>query len=326
LLLLQQVVDRREQCDSASSATNAVIWIEKLCATKTTLVQAHRHTPHLMQKRRNKYAQDPVYNHRQHVGACSGSYSCFELRASSGMSLGAGFFNIRGCMPFFDDTGVDTSQRHGPLLATLNSLRDQPERLIAANLAWSAQLLPGIMALAFAEWPGWLRLALGAYSAIVLVPATGVLYAVAARAAAHEQLTMETVLDLLRGLALPSLRAFAPLFAGCGLLVWLTIVVSAVDLFALDVLLRLILLCVAFCAIYWGPLFAADPTQTAQALASQSFRFAWHVPVPTFMTAGALLVTLIVGAISVGGLFLIVPITVALLQVHLLRHVSHREQ
>jgi uncharacterized membrane protein len=80
------------------------------------------------------------------------------------------------------------------------------------------------------------------------------------------------------------------------------------------------LLWTLFCAIYWGPLFAADPTLPAWALVRRSIMLVWRAPLRTLLTASAVLLTLIIGVISVGGLFLIVPITVALLQAHLFRH------
>src|SRR5690606_12044222 len=164
-------------------------------------------------------------------------------------------------MPFFDDSGVDTSERRGPLWGAFATLRDQVERLVALNVAWSAQLLPALVALGFPELPLWLRAALLLYSLTALAPATGLLYALALRAARGEHLGLDLARQTLAEIALPSLRTLAPLFGTLGALAAAALALGQAGgaLVALDVLARLLLLLLLFCSAYWGPLVADQP-------------------------------------------------------------------
>jgi hypothetical protein len=226
-------------------------------------------------------------------------------------------------MPFFDDTGSDTQTARGPLWGAFATLRDQLERLIVLNIAWSIQLLPGVAALAFPGLPGWARLLMLAYSGLVLAPATGALYALVRLAAQGEPIGLEQATDTLRALALPSFRVLTPLYGMLGLLCGAIAAASAwrtngaAGLLVLDVGLRLALLLGLTCANYWGPLFARAPEQPAGAILRRSALLAWRHPGRTLLTSGAVLLVLAIGALSVGGLFLVVPVLAALLQTHM---------
>jgi hypothetical protein len=227
-------------------------------------------------------------------------------------------------MPFFDDTGIDTQAAQGPFWGAFATLRDQLERLIVLNIAWSIQLLPGVAALAFAELPAWARLLMLAYSGLAIAPATGALYALARLAAQGEPLSLELATGALRSLALPSFRVLAPLYSTLGAA---CAAIAALDtwraagtppsLLALDVGLRLALLLGLTCASYWGPLFAQAPEQAPAALLRQSALLVWRYPGRALLIGGAVLLVLAIGAISVGGLFLVVPVLAALLQTHM---------
>jgi hypothetical protein len=225
-------------------------------------------------------------------------------------------------MPFFDDTGIDTQAAQGPFWGAFATLRDQLERLIVLNIAWSIQLLPGVAALAFAELPAWARLLMLAYSGLAIAPATGALYALARLAAQGEPLSLELATGALRSLALPSFRVLAPLYSMLGVA---CAAIAALDtwraagtpLLALDVGLRLALLLGLTCANYWGPLFAQAPEQPTAALLRQSALLVWRYPGRALLASGAVLLVLLIGAISVGGLFLVVPVLAALLQTHM---------
>jgi hypothetical protein len=234
-------------------------------------------------------------------------------------------------MPFFDDTGINTELGRGPFWGTFATLRDQIERLLALNIVWSAQLLPGVAALGFGGLPAWMRALMLLYSGAVLAPATGLLYALVRRAAEGETLTLDLTRDLAGKLALPSLRALGSLLGAVGLLLWMAAYVgslgiawSSTPLLALEVALRLLLLLLLACAMYWGPLLAEQPSATPASLARQAARLVWRYPGHTLLVSGAVLLTLVVGAISVGGLFLIVPVLVALLQTHMYLEVKDR--
>jgi hypothetical protein len=234
-------------------------------------------------------------------------------------------------MPFFDTDSLEHTEAHGPLWGTFATLRDQLERLIALNIVWSVQLLPGLGGMAFPELPGWLRALLLAYSAVALAPATGALYGLAGLAAQGELITLERAGRMLRALALPSFRVLTPLYGSLGLLCWANAAVSmwragAANLLVLEVGLRLALLLALICAIYWGPLFAMDPDRAPAAIARRSVALVWRYPVQALLAGGAGLLALLIGAISVGGLFLIVPVVVALVQTHTCFHIRERVQ
>jgi hypothetical protein len=225
-------------------------------------------------------------------------------------------------MPFFDDTGIDTQAAQGPFWGAFATLRDQLERLIVLNIAWSIQLLPGVAALAFAELPAWARLLMLAYSGLAVAPATGALYALARLAAQGEPLSLELATGALRSLALPSFRVLAPLYStlgvACAAIAALgTWRAAPLPLLALDVGLRLALLLGLTCASYWGPLFAQAPERPPAALLRQSALLVWRYPGRALLISGAVLLVLLIGAISVGGLFLVVPVLAALLQTHM---------
>src|SRR3954452_21428831 len=108
-------------------------------------------------------------------------------------------------MPFDTDT-ESKDERRGPIWAPFAVVRDIIERLVLVNLGWSIQLLPGILALAFPELPTWIRIVMGLYSATILVPATGVLYALSYAASNGEHLGLDLTRSFIRELAMRSFR------------------------------------------------------------------------------------------------------------------------
>ncbi|MBE3565958.1 MAG: hypothetical protein IMW90_09545 [Thermogemmatispora sp.] len=219
-------------------------------------------------------------------------------------------------MPFFEEFEADVLPEETlrrPIWGAFALLRDQLERLVALNVGWAVQLVPALVALAWPALPLALRLPLVLYSALALMPATAVLFSGVARLNRQEPLDLATVREELGRLLLPSLRTLAPLPGLCGLLCLLIVVVGPLQLLPLDVLLRLLLLILGFSAVYWGPLFLAEPGQGAWSLLWQALRLAWRYPLPT---AGSLLLALavmLVGYLSIAGFFLIAPVLAALL-------------
>lgn len=223
-------------------------------------------------------------------------------------------------MPFFDTTGTERDERRGPLWGAFAAVAGQPERMAAVSLLWSGTLLPGLLAFGFTGWPAWLRTALLLLSAATLGPATGALFALARVASEDGHVGLEAAGDALRELALPSILRLMPLYAGLGLLGTAAGWAAAAP--ALETLLRLALLLLALSATYWGPLFAAEPGRGSLATLAEAARLTWRRPGATLLAAGAVALTLLLGAVSVGGLFLIVPALVALLQVEIYRHIT----
>lgn len=214
-------------------------------------------------------------------------------------------------MPFFGDIETRDEAR-GPIWGPFATIRDNVERLVALNLGWSIQLLPGIFALAFPQLPFWLRVTMGLYSATVAIPATGVLYALSLAATRGEHLSLELALNHLRELAVPSFRTLAPLYGVFGALIWAVILAGPV-IPAVTTLATLASLVWYLCATYWGPLLVCDPGDSAASIAGRSARLVWRYPAETLTTALVVAAALVVGVVSIGGLVLIVPVVIALL-------------
>ena len=179
-----------------------------------------------------------------------------------------------------------------------------------------AQLVPGGIALAFPELPVWLRVVLGLYSATVLPPATAVLFGLAAEACRGQHVDAGLAGELLRAYAARSLRTLAPLYGTFGVLGWAALLASQLDLSAVLAVLTLAILVWSVCATYWGPSFVADPDVSLGALARTSVRLTWRRPEQTLGTWLIVGVSLLIGVVSIGGLVLIVPMLVAILQTH----------
>jgi hypothetical protein len=224
-------------------------------------------------------------------------------------------------MPFFDDSGVRLEEHKGPLLSSLAILCDQVERMVALNIAWAAQQIPWLMAFAFQGWPMWARVPLALYSALAFTPTTALLFGMLARACDGELLSVRMARESLRRLALPSVVTLVPLysaFIGLPLLAWWA---GRQGWLLVDVVARLAILLLAVCAIYWGPLFAQQPKRSAVYVLRQSVELVWRFPLQTILTGIAVLLGLLLGLISIGGLVLVVPLWVALLEIQQYRDV-----
>jgi hypothetical protein len=214
-------------------------------------------------------------------------------------------------MPFITDTETQGDAR-GPIWGSFAVIRDNIESLVVLNVGWAMQLLPGVLALAFPQLPFWLRLTMGLYSATVVIPATGVLYALTFAAARGEQVSMELALLSWRELMLPGFRILTPLYGVFGLLIWLAIMVGP-TMPIVTTLATLTCLLWYLGATYWGPMLVADPDTDVVSVIRGSLRLVWRHPMETFVTGLAAAVALVVGMISIGGLVLIVPVVIALL-------------
>ncbi|GAB3415201.1 hypothetical protein [Flindersiella endophytica] len=218
-------------------------------------------------------------------------------------------------MPFLDDTGPRDEPR-GPVWAAFATVASQVERLVAANVVWAVQLAPGLVALGFPELPGWLRIVLALYSATVLPPATAVLYGLAAEACEGQHVDAGLARELLRSYVRRSLLVLAPLYGTFGVLVWLLVLAMAAGVPALVTALTAAALLWSVVATYFGPLFADRPSLSALGLARASVRLVWRRPEQALVTWLVVVLAALAGVVSVGGLVLIVPMLIAILQTH----------
>jgi hypothetical protein len=226
-------------------------------------------------------------------------------------------------MPFLDDTGP-RDERRGPIWGSFATVASQVERMVAANVAWALQVAPGALALAFPQLPGWLRIVFGLYSATVLPPVTAMLFGLAAEACRGQHIDAALAWEIVKERAAHSLRTLAPLYGTFGVLVWAAFFAQASSLAPLVVVLTAAILVWSVCATYWGPLFAARPELGLAGLARESVRLAWRRPEQTLATWLMVGVSWVIGAISIGGLVLIVPMFVAILQTHRYQEVESR--
>jgi uncharacterized membrane protein len=223
-------------------------------------------------------------------------------------------------MPFFDDSGVRTEDKRGPVWGAFATLGDQVERMVALNVGWALQQAPGAAALMLTEWPAWLRLPLMAYSALALAPATGALYSLIARACDGEMLRWEMVGQTVRAVLRPSVVSLMPLLAAVGALIALATWAGVMGQTWLDALAQLGLLLCAATSLYWGPLFAERPERSALELVRRSLSVIGAHPLQSLLLAVVCTLALGIGIVSIGGMVLIVPAVLALLQTHMLRH------
>ncbi len=217
-------------------------------------------------------------------------------------------------MPFFEDIGSDDEILQRPIWGVFALVKDNLERLIAVNIGWSLQLLPAVIAYGFVMLPLAVRIVLILYSFLALIPATAVLFRLMARVCQYETPRLDMLKEDFREMALPSFISLSPLLGTLALFFWLAVFTAVLHILLLDVLLRFIILVLLVCSLYWGPLFAEYPGRSALFLLRQSALLAWRYPVQTLQTGIMVVLAGVLGVVSIGGLFLIVPVVVALLQ------------
>jgi hypothetical protein len=215
-------------------------------------------------------------------------------------------------MPFVADLEARDEPR-GPIWHPFAVIRDNVERLVALNIGWSLQLLPGIAALVLPQLPLWFRVVLGLFSATAVIVTAGPFYGMVLAATQGEHLSVELAIEQLRALALPGVRALTPLYGVFGVLIWLAILVGPA-LPLVTTMATLAGLLWFLCATYWGPCLVTNPASSALELAKRSIRLVWRYPLETLATAFVVAAALFIGMISIGGLVLIVPVAIALLQ------------
>lgn len=215
-------------------------------------------------------------------------------------------------MPFLNDIGQDDEVLQRPIWGVFALVKDNLERMLMTNIGWSLQLMPAIAALAFPQLPLVARVLLALYSAVMLTPATGILFVWMARVNQRETLRLEMLKEDFRTLALPSVLCLAPLFASLGLWYLLILLFGLAHVLLLDVLARFALIVLLMSAVYWGPLFAEYPDRSPLFLLRRSLLLVWRYPGTTLLTGLLALLIAGVGVLSIAGFFLIMPVVAAL--------------
>ncbi|MFI5835803.1 hypothetical protein ACIA5A_19205 [Micromonospora sp. NPDC051300] len=223
-------------------------------------------------------------------------------------------------MPFLDDTGPRDDSSRGPVAQAFAVFAGQVERLVVVNLLWALQLVPGFAAVAFGDvLPTAVRLVLAGWTAIALAAGTAVLYAVAALAADGGHVGISEVREAVREFAGPGVRVLGPLYAGFGFLLWLLALPTPVPATVLAGWLALLTLLIGG---FWGPELAAHPEQGAARVLANSVRAWWRRPGGALTSAVVWVLLAAFGVLSVGGMFLAVPVLIALVQTETLRRAS----
>jgi hypothetical protein len=220
-------------------------------------------------------------------------------------------------MPFFDDTGIKEEIDRGPFWSAFATFAGQLERMIAANIGWALQLAPAVIALLLVNAPDILRILLLLYTAVAIPPATAVLYGLMRRAVEGEHMDLGLVRELLGELLRTSYRTLAPLLGFLGFVVWSINLANQANLFTVSVLLQMAFFGLLTTANYWGPILIQTPELHAPAVLWRAGRLGWRYPGRTLLVSGAVFLAMILGAISIGGLVLAVPVIITLLQTHM---------
>jgi hypothetical protein len=160
----------------------------------------------------------------------------------------------------------------------------------------------------------------------VLVPATGLLFVWMGRICQQEPFRLEMFKEDIRALALPGFISLAPLFGSLGVCYLAILLLGLVHILLLDILVRFAFLLLWVCALYWGPLFAANPGRSPFFLLGQSLLLFWRYPGATVLTGLVALLAAALGVLSIGGFFLIVPVIIALLQTSRFYELMGRER
>lgn len=217
-------------------------------------------------------------------------------------------------MPFLDDTGIREEIDRGPFWSAFATFGGQLERMVAVNILWALQLAPAVLAMLLIGAPDILRWALIFYTAAAIPPATVVLYALMRGATDGEPIEFGLIRELLGKLLIPSYWAFAPLLGSLGFVLWVINTANEAGLQIVSVPLQVGFLFLLTSANYWSSLLIEHPEWSAPAILQLSLKLVWRAPGRSLLVSGAVLLALILGAISIGGLVLSVPVIVALLQ------------
>ncbi len=218
-------------------------------------------------------------------------------------------------MPFFDDSGPKPEQERNIFWRSISLVGDQLERMVILNIAWSVQSLPALVAWVIPALPDGVRIALTLYSAVAFLPATMVLFAALNDTNKGTPLSLDMAKEVFKLYWLDSYLKLLPLVS---LFYWLWLGASIAEQnmwLIIDVLARLLILCLAVIAIYWGPLLVNKRQLSALGIFVESIRLFWRKPARTLFASALCFIAILIGVISIGGLYLIVPVLLALIQI-----------
>jgi hypothetical protein len=89
-----------------------------------------------------------------------------------------------------------------------------------------------------------------------------------------------------------------------------------------SVLLQVFLLLLVLSANYWGCILVTAPHLSALAILLKATQLAWRYPTRSLLLSMVVFLAVILGAISIGGLVLAVPVIITLLQVQMFERIS----
>lgn len=225
-------------------------------------------------------------------------------------------------MPFLDDSGPRPEQERGLLWRSIALIGEQLERIVLLNILWALQLVPFLAAWAFPSLPFWLRTLFMLYSAFAFIPATATLFAVLDQVNEGLPLDVEMIKAGFRAQFVPSLTKLLPLYSLFYWLALLSVFAAQNEILFLDAVTRLLILLLAVFSVYWGGALVSEPHLSAPKIFTASMRLFWLKPGPTLLGALLCLIALALGLISIGGIFLIVPVLIVLIQIQLYRSVK----
>jgi hypothetical protein len=226
-------------------------------------------------------------------------------------------------MPFFDDSGIDESVDRGAFWSAFALLGMNLEKMVVVNILWVLQFAPAIFALIFINAPAPLRLLLVLYTAIAIPPATVLLYALMHDATRYGSLNIGLIRELFAELLLPAYKSFAPLLGVFGFVLWSIGMANAAGWFIVSVLLQVALLLLVLSANYWGLLLVEAPQSSAYTIFMRAARLAWVYPGRSLLLSLTVLLTAILGVISIGGMVLAVPVIITLLQAQMYERIRN---
>ncbi|GCE14781.1 hypothetical protein [Tengunoibacter tsumagoiensis] len=217
-------------------------------------------------------------------------------------------------MPAYDPISVDEDAYRSPFWGTFTLAKENIEGLVAVNLLWSVTLIPLFLAVGMTIWPLWVRGILLVIGLIASAGATGVLYGLVEYLNHREPLSLEVVRSMWEQLAIAGMQRLAPLFGTLGVALLGLTLANTLHLFVLQALSGALLLCLLLCSMYWGPLFAEKPESSSWHMLRRSFYFVSRYPGLTLLSLLFAAIVGLFGVVSLAGLFLIVPVLIAIYQ------------
>lgn len=196
------------------------------------------------------------------------------------------------------------------LFGVFNLFGSQVERLVLLNALFAIQFLPLLLAVAL-PLPIWIRLLLITYTSMASVLGVAVLYRMLAHIFEQDLVSPGLLFDLLQTTWRDAYTTWLPL-----VMFWTVYAFIALQQASgvLAILLQVGLWIGLVSANYWGPIFVRQPHLSSWGIMMESLRLSWRHPIETLLVTGTVLLVALIGAMSIAGLFLAIPVLVAMLQ------------